>query len=230
MFASCEKENMGDCFKSTGKLTVENRTLPAFQKVNLDDRINMTYVFSQEYKVVISAGENLMDEIKTEVKNGELIIRNENRCNWVRSYKKEVNLTLYAPDINAFDFAGSGKVTFQDTLKTASFRLNLFDASGSFDLLFAGNYIELKSHTGPGDITARGSCRELIAYLNGNGQLNASGLSGDSGLIINQNTGDIQVNLNHQFKAEIRGAGNIYYLGNPEIRLDKTASGKLIKQ
>ncbi len=228
LFASCKKEQMDHCLMGTGEIKTENRTLESFSHLVLNDVITVNYVQSQNYGLSLRAGEKLMPGIKTEVKNGVLYITNENRCNWVRSFKKKIEITLFAPELKSLEQNGGSSFACSDTIKTDEFRANLWNASGKLELLLRANYVELKSHTGPGDVVAKGRCTELVTYLNGNGTLDCLGLMADQVLALNLNTGKLKVSANQKLNVELRGSGDIYYLGNPQISFLNEGKGNLV--
>lgn len=41
LLVTCKKENLCDCFKGTGKQTTEERSVAAFNKVFVDDEIDV---------------------------------------------------------------------------------------------------------------------------------------------------------------------------------------------
>lgn len=227
---SCKKEQLGDCFKSSGKNKTESRSLTAFTHLELHDRIELNYHYNPKYWVKVTAGKNLLDGIRTKVEGNLLKIENENRCNWVRSFKHKVQVDLYAPSFSKFTYYGSGTVQFYDTLKTDFFNLELWQASGNLHLKLKAETAELKSHTGPGDIFAGGECVNLVAYLNGIGRIEAPNLISQKGLVINRKTGNIFVNCQSELQAEISGSGNIEYIGNPIIDYTNSGSGELIQR
>lgn len=228
LFSNCKREQMDDCFTGTGNTKTDNRPLEAFSHLVIDDLIEVTYVTAPTHSLRIKAGENLLEGIKTEVKDGVLHVQNENRCNWVRSFKKKIEITLFAPELQSLEMYGGSSFFCSDTIKTQEFRANLWSASGKLDVLLAADYVELKSHTGPADILAKGSCRELVAYSNGNGSLNSLALLSEKALVVNQNTGKIEVQVTQEMNVDLRGSGNIYYLGNPQITLLDEGKGNLI--
>lgn len=221
---------MGDCFKSTGQIITENRSLAPFTHLELHDRIELNYHYSPDYWLEVTAGENLIDGVQTKVEGNLLKIENQNRCNWVRSFKHKVQIDLYAPNFSEFTYYGSGTVRFYDTLKTDFFNLEMWQASGNLHLKLKGKTVELKSHTGPGDIAASGQCENLVAYLNGIGRIEAPNLVSQKGLVINRNTGYILVNCEREMQVEISGAGDIAYLGNPLIDYTNSGSGRLVQK
>jgi hypothetical protein len=87
---SCNKENRCDCFKSTGDITSESRNISDFKKIILEDNINLYITPDTIYSLTIEAGAHLLKSIKTEVTDSCLILKNENKCNWVRNYKDKI--------------------------------------------------------------------------------------------------------------------------------------------
>ncbi len=227
---SCEKDHLGDCFKSTGKMSAELRTIPAFSHIELQDRIQLNYRYNPSYSIRIEGGENLLKGVKTDVRNGTLEIKDNNRCDWSRSFKHELTVTVFAPEFHSLTYRGSGEINFIDTLKTSTFKVDFWNASGNLNLKVKANRLELKSHTAPGVINAQGDCEEIYIYLGGNGQIDASQIKAQIGTAINKNTGKIIVNCQNHLKAEILGSGDIEYWGSPTLELNHQGSGKLIQR
>lgn len=226
----CQKENMGDCFKSTGKVIRENRVINPFEVLLIDDGINVFVTQASELKLEVEAGENLQDLIKTESKNGILQIENDNRCNWVRSYKKDINVFISTPELKGIEYYGSGEIRFQNEFKTDLFRLNMWEASGNVHLQLNCPDIELKSHTGPTDLYCSGSGQKLVAYINGVGRMNTFELAVKEVLAVNTNSGSLSVFSDSLLNANIEGNGNIYYRGEPQITYREQGKGRLIKE
>src|SRR5204862_3278522 len=79
---SCKKENLFDCFKSTGDVMTERRSISAFTDVEINNNVNVIFVQDSLTYVEANAGENLLPLIVTEIRNGKLYIENHNTCNW----------------------------------------------------------------------------------------------------------------------------------------------------
>ena len=227
---SCKKENMGDCFKSTGKIVKEPRQVGSFQFIELYDRVNLFISFGSEQSIMVEAGENLQEHISTEVSNNTLTIKNNNRCNWVRSFKKDMTIFLTVSSLKGINCFGSGELRFLDSLSTDKFTIDMYQASGDAYLLLKTDHAELKTHTGTGTITARGTSDYLVAYVGGNGFVDASGTQAKRGLAVAVNTGYIKVNVSDELKADISGTGNIEYFGSPNVKLTDNGKGGLIQR
>lgn len=220
---------MGDCIKSTGKIEREGRSISSFRAIEIDDRINLYITQSNVLSLEVEAGKNLQDLISTEVKNGVLKIQNDNRCNWVRSFKKDINVYLSTPTLEEFTYYGSGEVRFQNIFTTPIFRLNMWEASGNMFLQLNCPDIEIKSHTGPADLYCNGTGKKLVAYINGIGRMNLGDLVAKEVLAVNTNSGSLTVSSDSLLEANISGDGDIQYIGSPEIRLNDRGKGELRK-
>ena len=112
---SCNKEKDFDCFKSTGSIRQEQRELPFFTKISLNDNINLVFVAAEEQKIVVEAGSNLLPKIRTRIVGDSLILENLNYCDWVRSYDKQVKVYIHGnPGLRLYNNGYgtvSGKVT-----------------------------------------------------------------------------------------------------------------------
>lgn len=230
---SCKKENMGDCFKGKGKTVTESRSIGSFKAIELRDRINLhlNYSTTATPDLKVKAGENLQGLIVTEVKGNTLFIKNSNKCNWVRSFKNEIDVYLNVQQLKDFTYYGSGEVNFNNTLETDSFRLEMWEASGNLILDIKADYISLKSNTGPADVVAKGECREFISYMNGLGTIDAKNVQSEKALAVNRNKGKLIINVSNELTADISGSGDIECYGSPStIDLKKSGSGSLIQR
>lgn len=227
---SCKKENLGDCFKSTGKTSIEERFIPTFRSIELNDKIDLFVEYGPNLNLRVKAGENLQKLIKTEVKNGQLIIENDNKCNWVRSFKKRIEVYLQTPTLKAITYYGSGRVNFTNTFVSDTLLVNLWEASGDLTFKIDANYVELKSHTGTGTIKCEGNTEGLVTFMGGNGFIETEQTTAKNVLAVNNNTGYLRIKAEENLKADISGAGNIEYFGNPVIELIDIGEGELIKR
>jgi hypothetical protein len=226
----CEKENRLDCFKSTGDTVSEERYLGDFTILDVDDKINFYIDFGTENKARIECGENLVSSIKTEVKDGRLIIRNENKCNWVRSFKHEINVYLTLKDLETIDYRGTGELRFNNFLMRDTFTINTLEGGGSVYLKLLTKVANIKSGPAAVDINVEG--RSLVGYFYNPGQAPFNCLDFQVNLlyIISKGTNDCYVNVFNGIDAQIEYSGNIYYTGDPLWAIQNgNGTGKLIK-
>lgn len=230
LLLGCRAENMDDCFTSTGKIVTTERFIPSYHSLEISDHIDVYITYGTEQSIQVKAGENLLQHIETNVKNGVLEISNENRCNWVRSFKKKVEVFITTNVLREIKIYGSGEIVFTNELKSDQLLVNLFDASGNIFLNVNAPLVELKTHTGTGSIYTQGSCDELVLFMGANGIIDAFALKSDKALAVNENTGLLRVNALNELKAVISGSGNIEYTGSPSIELNQRRTGRLVKK
>ncbi len=213
--SGCQKENMGDCFKSTGSVQIELRTLEAFSRLETEDNINVFIRFGDAHKVEIEAGEHLLSMIETEVREGTLFIRNNNTCNWVRDFKKPINVTIWCNQLHELIARGYGTVQTLDTIRQQKFYAEQWLASGVVKLLLATEEVYIKSHTGPADYECSGKTNFLYAYNSSAGILDLQQIKANEAFIWSKGTGNIYIHVSELLEAQIENVGDVYYLGSP---------------
>lgn len=226
---SCRKENMCDCIKRTGDIVTETRELPAFDRILLEDNVNVYITQDSIQKVTVEAGDNLVDMIETEVVNGEIRITNKNRCNWARSYKPQIYVHLHMPEIKWIVSDGVGFIKSTNTITTPVFDYRLISLG---DIHLKVNSSSVRGHMhGAGDVYLEGRAEHHACHIVGNGFINAGDLETGYTWIYTNTSGNIYVKVTGLLQVTLDGAGDIIYTGEPNT-IDKLirGTGKLIKQ
>ncbi len=227
---TCTKDHMFDCFKSTGETVTESRDVSAFSDIELDDNVDLIIHPNSAPYIKVTAGENLIDGIITELSGNKLYIRNENRCNWVRSFKNKFQVEIGIDQPQHIVYYGSGDITCIDSIKTPEFYFDCTNGSGSINFLLNNKKSEIRNHTGRIDIHLKGNSESAILFVNDVATLDATELSLETAHVRNSSTGDMKVNVISELSVEILYNGNIYYSGNPVITSTNiTGTGKLIQ-
>jgi hypothetical protein len=227
---SCEKSPLPDCFKSTGKVERETRDLEYFHGLKLYDNINLQLIPAAETSLTLEAGRNLLGKIDTYVNEDSiLIIRNNNTCNWVRSYEKPINVYLRVRDLQTIEYRSIGDLSCSDTLRQDSLRIDVWEGAGTIDLGVNLKKCEANIHYGTAVIELSGITRQGYYYQLGAGQINASGLRAEQVYIRNWSSNDLFSWATKYLSAEIKGLGNVYYRGNPVISSSLQGQGKLLQ-
>lgn len=231
VFTNCNKDHLFDCVKSTGDEILQYRSSAAFCNINMKDNVDVILYSDTDNFIQVFAGAHLINGIITEVENGTLYIRNENKCNWVRSFANKYIVKVGLRNPQKIQSYGSGSITCMDSIKTNEFFFDSWNASGSYQLLMNNHISHLVNNIGRADIQAKGYSGVVFSYINDVGILEASQLIVDYFYIRNSSTGSCTIHVEKEMSAEINYTGNIYYSGNP-YRVDKqiTGSGKLILQ
>jgi hypothetical protein len=227
---SCKKENMGDCFKGTGTITKETRILEDFDSIYIDRRLNVILVQDTVNFVVVEAGDNLLELIETEIKNGKLTLRNSNKCNWVRSYKIPVNIEVHSNNLEHIVMWGASYITNKDILRFPKLVIEYHDASGNVELTVDNQLTNIIQHTGAGDAIIHGKTEQLTVYMSSLAYGDYTDLIAENVFVENKSSADCKVLGKQTFSFRLRADGNIYYKGQGEIISEEKTGNGVIKK
>ena len=229
-FSGCKKDSLCNCLKKTGDEITEIRATNPFTSIEMNNNVDVIIKPDTTYKIQVTCGKNLIDGIQTEVINNRLVVRNINKCNWLRDFRNTFTVEVSVKDLTQITNNGSGNLYFTDTLFQPEFQVDNWSGTGTLNLLLHCNETRLKLHTGPADINAAGYTAVGYVYTAGNGFCNTRNLVSDYCYVTSKSTGDVYVTATKELQAEIKYNGDVFYSGTPAtIKSVITGSGKLIK-
>ena|SRR6218665_147348 len=229
LFSACKKENRCDCIKRTGDIVVDTRNISGFDRVYVENNINVFIAQDSVFDVRVEAGENVVSLITTELENNTLHIRNKNRCNWTRSYKKPLNVYLRMPKLVYITSDGTGDIKSLNTLLSDTIDVQTMN-SGNVELSVSN--LRTRTHMfGSGDITLSGNTDEHDISIGGTAYIYAGELKTNYTYLHTFTLGTSYVNARDLLICVIDEKGDIYCSGNP-ARVEKyqNASGTLYLQ
>jgi len=222
IFTSCDKV-VGE-----GPLVNETRTTGNFTGIESELSANVSYVQGNEYKVELTAQQNVLNVMETPVVNNKLIVRFKNDVR-VRSHE-QITIKVTAPSISSIGSSGSGNVNVLSPLSAndLSFRL-----SGSGNIILpVVTCTNLEANiSGSGNISiAGGTATTEHLKISGSGNIQAQAVSARSVTTTTSGSGIIKVSASEALDVTISGSGSVYYMGNPVIITNISGSGKVIHQ
>lgn len=228
-FFSCKK-NVGDCFKSTGSIITEIRTSKDFHLIYLNDNVNLVLTQDSTNSVIVEAGENIINSIKTEFENGHLNIKNISSCNWVRSYAKDITVYVSVNYLDSLKYKSSGNISCTNTIKNDSISVDVWGGAGTIELFLDMKIAKLNLHYGTADMIFHGSSYVTYIYAASYGPFHCADFYSNNVYINNRGTNNCYVRASKVLEATIENIGNIYYYGNPEtVSANISGEGELIK-
>ncbi len=225
---SCKKENRGDCFKSAGEIVEEIRLFSGIDTVEIERYVDVIFVQDTVEKVIVKSGRNLLPLIKTIQIDKKLYIRNHNTCDWVRKYKIPYEVYVHVKSVKGINANGTGKIYSLNKLSGDYLKIsNTAMSEIALDL----NYKDIIVYVfGFGNLTLKGNAGMIDAFLGGSCNINFKEIPCAFGYISTSSTGDTYINAFKELGVNIRGRGNVFYSGNPQIvRENYTDKGRLIK-
>lgn len=223
-FTNCSKDHMFDCLKSTGDEVTQIRSAGNFINLDLKDNVDIILYPDTKPFIRVTAGEHLVDGIITEIENGTLYIRNENKCNWTRSFSNKYIVEVGMRDPEKVEIFGSGNITCADTIRTEEFFFDSWNASGTYNFLFNSNKIHINNNIGRADYHAKGKANVTFVYMNDVATLDFSELRTELFYIRSSTTGDCRINVDKELDVVLLYTGDIYYTGSL-YKLTKNISG-----
>lgn len=228
LLASCSPDDDGACLRSMGELGSEERSLPPFDRLLLEDRLDVEYRYDSLYRVELSYGQNMLDQIRTEVQDGELRIYNSARCRWLRGLSLVPQLRIYAPGFSSLENRCSGSILFGDSLHSSYFSYDEYDANGEVQLLLSVDSCDIRQHTGRVILRARGRSGLTGLYSASVGRIYAGQLISDASSVNHSSFQPMEVHAGIYLFAGIYERGDLCYFGDPEtIEPDILGSGSL---
>ena len=227
--SGCEKDHLFDCLKSTGSMMMESRPVSDFSRLDVFNNVDVVITQDSVNSIVVEAGNHIISGITTEIYAGVLTIRNENKCNWIRSYAKAIVVHVHERNLNAIHHRGSAVVSSSNTMNCPGLDLNVW-SGGDIKLSVDVADIYSRQHSSVGDITLFGRSTHCYIYNNGNGFTYHKELEVQHADIEHRGTGDIYVQVGTTMNVSIHGSGNVYYSGNPQVSSSVNGSGRLIHQ
>jgi hypothetical protein len=226
LWVSCKKENRCDCIKRTGPIVSETRNLGHFTKIKAEDNVDVFISQGATQEVKVQAGKNIVPLIETVIEDGTLIIRNKNRCNWSRSYKKELSVYITVSSIKWIINEGTATIKSLNTFTEDTLDVQ---TTNSGDLDLSVNTSKLLSHIfGSGDIRLQGTTYEHACNIGGTSYLYAQKLHTDYTYIDTHTIGPSEISVAGLLICRIERKGDVFCYGNPtNIQRIITGTGQL---
>lgn len=231
LLTQCGK-NEGVCVSNTGKTVVENRIALPFHYIEVYDNINLFLTQdTSSYAIRVEAGENLVQGIITEIDSGRLILRNQNTCNWLRSFEVPVNVYLTFTRLDTIIFSAAGNITCTNEWTNDSILVDVYEGAGQFSLKLNVFKSFLHVRFGTVRLDATGYSQVTFISSQGYGPLHAENLYSKFTYVYTFSPNDVFVSAEEELGVEIGNIGNVYYRGDPKrISENIYGAGQLIRQ
>lgn len=219
---SCSAQ-WGKKIKGNGNTVTIDRSVGEYDAVALSGWFDVDLVDGKEGEITLEGESNLLEYIKTEVKDGKLVIKVEKGVNLKpSSWDDGIRITVPVETISSLALSGSGDIVGKKTIKSDRFRTAM-SGSGDITISVEADMVDA-SMSGSGDIELSGRTRDFEATISGSGDIKAYDLEADNVDATVSGSADIKVTANKMLKARVSGSGDISYRGNPD-KVDTKASG-----
>ena len=193
--------------EGSGVSKQESRSVASFDRIRLDSIIDVSVSFGDNPGIIVTADDNLLPIIRTDVSEQQLIID----CTSSLTTNLELKAEIVMPP---------------GVLVACS-----LDSTG--DLIiegYSGDQLVLKSD-GVGDITVSGSVDQVHVFVESTGDVDLSALQARQAFVYNDSVGDATVNASELVDGSVSSVGDLIILGDPkEVRATENSVGDIIRK
>ncbi len=190
-------------------ITVEREVSEDFNKITASTGLNVSLIQSEEYKISVSADENLQELIKTQVSNGRLKIYITNP---IKNHSN-ISVDVYAPDIVEINTNSGARLQTKEVLKTDS--LSVKSSSGSWTELEV-NTLYLNSNSSSGaNIKFTGKTESYRCVTSSGSHTNSANLISKKVNANSSSGSSAKVYCTDNLQANTSSGGNIQCSGAP---------------
>lgn len=243
--ASCSKVVFSNGEPITETRSIEGR----FTAITMYNNVNVRLVHSDRPHLELTCPKNLIGNIVTELSatGDTLVIKNENAFNWIRSYDYSIDLTVYYDSLREINYASTGDLVCTDSIRGVSlpttdttgngietlwmhsFYLNIHEGSGDIDLTLSCETLKNDFKNGTSKLTLRGQVGYAEHYLRSYGVIHAETIASNIVSVCNYSVNDLYVRTRSLLIARTYNNGNVYYKGDPTVRMEIHGEGQVIK-
>jgi hypothetical protein len=207
--------------RGSGNVVTETREVSDFHAIDISYPAQVLVKQGNAESLKIEAEDNLLPNLKTQVKNGtlEIFYKRENGKH-VNPTKTPI-ITIVVKDLANVDFTSAGELTI-DSLKTNALDVSL---SGAGNIKLDKILVQALSVSlsGAGSSTASGTADDLNLSISGFGDFKGGDLQSKDARVDISGAGSATVWVDNNLDAQISGAGSVSYYGSASV--DKQISG-----
>jgi hypothetical protein len=235
LMLACNSEHANDCFQTSGAIIQQEIMLPSFTKILVNRDVELIIKEGIEQKVVIETGTNLLSDVTAVVIDDELVLTDNNTCNYFRDY----NITkvyVTSPNITEirsstqYDVRSDGVLTYpslallsEDYYAPESFTV------GNFHLQLNNNALSVLFNN-LSNCYVSGTTNNLsITFAAGISRFEGANLIAQHVSIWNRSSNDMIINPQQSVSGRISGTGNVISVNQPPIvNVEQLYKGRLI--
>ena len=206
-----------------GIVATESRWASYFDEIQSSGPFIVDVIYGEEYSIEVTAEDNLLEYIVTDVDNDKLKIRTQTGHNLHYHHPMQVQITM--PRLNEARLSGSGKI------RTGTFEVDHFSAhlsgSGEIESEVFAREVGVRI-SGSGKVILSGETVEIDMGISGSGKILSYDLLQQYCDVKISGSGDAYVNVERRLDVSISGSGDVLFVNTPDIQSRISGSGKVI--
>lgn len=232
---ACNSEDAWDCFQTAGHIIENEIEIESFDKILVNRDIELIIKESPEFKVTIQTGENLINDVSVKVIDNQLILTDNNTCNYTRDYGI-TKVFVEAPNLteirtsSQFEISSDGILNYNNiTLFSEDFFGESEFTVGDFRLTINSQSLFINSNN-ISFFYIDGQVNNLfVGFYSGSGRFEGENLEAQNIEVFHRGSNDMIVNPIQSLSGELRGTGNLISINQPPIvGVERFYTGRLI--
>lgn len=232
---ACDSDSAGDCFQTAGSGVQEFIETPPFSSILVNRDVTLIVEESNEYAVLIETGSNLLNDVSATVVNNQLVLTDNNTCNFVRDFGI-TKITVFTPTLTEirtstqYEISSNGILNFESlSLVSESFNMPGTFTVGDFRLSVAAENIEIVSN-GLSSFFLNGTVNNLsVRFFAGAGRFEGANLMAQNVDIFHRGSNDMIVNPQQSLTGQLVSTGDVIAVNQPpNVEVEVLFTGQLI--
>ncbi|WP_276498360.1 head GIN domain-containing protein [Pontibacter litorisediminis] len=214
---------MAQSIKGSGEVKSQSRSVSNIRGIEVSGGFVVEVTQGSNEGVRLEAQENLLDNIKTEVRNGILHIYNDKGISTSKSMKAFVTLQ----NMESINISGGVKVIGNSSFKAPVLKL---DMSGGSNVKLTIATDQVKGNlSGASKVELLGKAGEVNMQLSGASKMEASELEAKQVYVQASGASSVKVYAQEALDINASGASAVYYKGSPSITSNVSSAARVGK-
>lgn len=214
---------MAQQLRGNGNMQTQDRNVSDFEGIDVSGGFTVEVTQGNKESLRLEAEENLLSNIKTEVRNGVLHIYNEDGVTTNKGMKAYITMR----ELNSMDISGGVKVIGKSAFRTDALKL---DMSGASNVKLDINTKELKADmSGASKIELAGKADEVDMNMSGASKVEAADLQAKNVKVEASGASKVKVHATESLDIDASGATSVYYKGSPRITAETSSAARVSK-
>lgn len=206
----------------------QNRKVESFNAIKVSSGIDLYLTMGNSEEVEIIADNDIIDNLKTEVKNGTLHIymKKNDWFNWGGNQTKKAYVTVR--ELVALHASSGSDVKSENTIKGGSMEVKASSGSDvELDVFY--KYLSVDTSSGS-DAKLSGRVKTFEAESSSGSDIKAQNLEAKIGKLKASSGSDISATITDELYARASSGADIRHYGSPQIRDTDESSGGDVRQ
>lgn len=232
---ACNSEDANNCFQTSGKIIQKTVDVSSFDKIFVNRDIEVIIKEAPEYAVTIETGANLLNDVIVQIIDNQLILTDNNSCNYVRDYGI-TKVYVDAPNLTEIRTSSQYEISSDGPLNYNNLALNSEDYNEENEFTVGDFRLTINSENL--SITANnlsffyidGTVEDLfVGFYAGAGRFEGENLVAQNVSVYHRGSNDMKVNPQLSLTGELRGTGNLISVNEPPVvDIERIYTGRLI--